>query len=131
MDSLTIGKLAKRVGVKIDTIRFYERKGLMEAPARSEGGYRLYSVSDLNRLRFIRRAKQLGFTLEEIKLLLRLASNSESSCEAVKTEAGKKLSDIQERIEDLQNIARALRELLVECEQRGESEACPLLKILT
>ena len=75
------------MGVNVDTIRFYERKGLMQAPARSERGYRLYLEIDLHRLRFIRRAKQLGFTLEEKKLLLDLTGNGRSSCEAVKNEA--------------------------------------------
>src|SRR6266478_745717 len=90
--SLSIGKVARRAGIGVETIRFYEREGLLAAPARRDSGYRLYTERVIGRIRFIRRAKELGFSLKEIKELLQLRRNASSTCEDIREKAEAKIS---------------------------------------
>ncbi|GIV15176.1 MAG: heavy metal-responsive transcriptional regulator [Armatimonadota bacterium] len=132
MHALTIGKLAKRAGVGVETIRFYERLGLLESSERRDSGYRLYSEEGLRRLRFIRRAKELGFTLKEIKELLDLRTSalSEEQCEEVRTLAERKIADIRERIVTLQRMEAVLLRLVDSCCRREPTQECPILEAI-
>ena len=128
--SLTIGTVAKRAGVAIDTIRFYEREGLLPEPLRRASGYRSYDDSAINRLRFIRRAKDLGFTLEEIRDLLALSADRHRGVKAVKQRAAQRLADIDARIAELTRIRQGLEQLIKACPGRGDPEHCPILRAL-
>ncbi len=130
MKTLTIGKLAKTVGVNIETIRFYERKGLLPLPERRESGYRVYSEDDVRRLKFIRRAKELGFSLREIQELLELRVDPNSTCDDVRHKAEKKIADIQKRIQELQRMQAALENLAAACYGHGPEGDCPFLEAL-
>ena len=107
--SLTIGAVARRVGVAIDTIRYYEREGLLPEPQRRASGYRSYGEGTITQLRFIRRAKDLGFTLEEIRELLALSADRQRGVKAVKQRAQKRLAAIEQRIVELQRVRDGLR----------------------
>jgi len=127
MNVLRIGELAKRSGLGIETIRFYERKGLLDEPERRPSGYRQYDESVVARLQFIRRTKSLGFTLGEIEELLGLWFNPNTGCHHVRKKAAQKIGEIEERIRSLSGMKRSLKKLLTKCEQRGTLEDCPLL----
>jgi MerR family mercuric resistance operon transcriptional regulator len=115
MKRLTIGKLAHASGVGVETVRFYERRGLIKQPAAQEG-YRTYSEDDARRIRFIKRAQELGFTLKEIKGLFELHSDSRLiSCTAVKHHANDKITEVEKKIRDLQKMKRALTKLSAAC----------------
>ena len=129
--SLTIGAVAKRVGVAIDTIRFYEREGLLPEPLRRASGYRSYGESTIAQLRFIRRAKQLGFTLEEIRELLALSTDRRLGVKAVKQRARERLLAIEQRIVELQRVRDGLAQLVESCPGHGAPEQCPILRALT
>ncbi len=131
METLTIGKLAKRVGVSTDTIRFYERCGLIETAARSESNYRLYSEDDALRLRFIRRAKSLGFTLAEIGELLVLSSDPAATKADIKERALQKIDKIRHRVRDLTRIQAGLEQLVAQCDGHGPVDDCPILAALS
>jgi len=126
---MKIGKLAERAQVSVDTVRFYEQRGLLPQAARSHSGYRQYSPGDAKRLQFIVHAKELGFTLEEIKQLLALRADG-SDCARVKSVAAEKANEITARIEKLSDMRRVLIELASQCEQGTSDEACPILKSL-
>ena len=128
--TMTIGQLARSAGVGIETVRFYERQGLLEEPARKESGYRHYSDEVVARLRFIRRAKELGFSLKEIGELLALRIEPETTCAEVKRKAQAKLADIESKIGDLQRMQKALLKLAAICKGRGPINACPILDAL-
>jgi MerR family copper efflux transcriptional regulator len=128
MPNLGIGQLAKRAGVAIDTVRYYERNDLLSPAGRLASGYRHYGEAELKRLRFIRRAKALGFTLEDIRGLLSLSD--ERNVAKVKHAAENKLSDIEQRIAELQRIRKGLRTLIAACPGHGRAEACPILNAL-
>lgn len=128
--SLTIGAVAKRVGVAIDTIRYYEREGLLPEPQRRASGYRSYGVGAIAQLRFIRRAKELGFTLEEIRELLALSADRQRGVKAVKQRAEKRLAVIEQRIAELQRVRDGLAELIASCPGHGAPEHCPILRAL-
>ncbi|EIM02090.1 heavy metal-responsive transcriptional regulator [Rhodanobacter thiooxydans] len=128
--SLTIGAVAKRVGVAIDTIRYYEREGLLPEPQRRASGYRSYGESAVVQLRFIRRAKDLGFTLEEIRELLALSADRQRGVKAVKQRAEKRLASIEQRIAELQRVRDGLAELVASCPGHGAPEHCPILRAL-
>jgi MerR family copper efflux transcriptional regulator len=128
MPNLGIGQLAKRAGVAIDTVRYYERNDLLSPAGRLASGYRHYGEAELKRLRFIRRAKALGFTLEDIRGLLSLSD--ERNVAKVKHAAESKLSDIEQRIAELQRIHKGLRTLIAACPGHGRAEACPILNAL-
>jgi Zn(II)-responsive transcriptional regulator len=129
MSNLGIGQLAKRAGVAIDTVRYYERNQLLAPAGRLISGYRRYGEAELKRLRFIRRAKALGFTLEDIRGLLSLSD--ERNVSKVKRAAEAKLTDIEQRIAELQRIRKGLRTLIAACPGHGRAEACPILNALT
>jgi MerR family mercuric resistance operon transcriptional regulator len=131
MKPLTIGQVAQRAGVRIETVRFYEREGLLNRPARSpSSGYRLYEEEVVARLQFILRAKGLGFTLSEIKELLSLRLDPGTSCGDVKARAESKIADIEEKIGTLQRMRKALLRLTKACGEIGGGAECPLLDAL-
>jgi MerR family mercuric resistance operon transcriptional regulator len=131
MKHLTIGQVAQRAGMGIETVRFYEREGLLNRPARSpSSGYRLYEEDVIARLLFILRAKELGFTLTEIKELLSLRVDPGTCCEDVKARAEVKIADIEEKIGTLQRMRKALRRLTRECGETGGGPDCPILDAL-
>jgi len=128
--SLTIGRIAQSAGVAIDTIRFYEREGLLPEPRRRASGYREYDEGAVSRLRFIRRAKDLGFTLDEIRELLALSADRHGGVEGVRERAAARLKAIDERIVELQRVRDGLSELVDACPGHGAPEDCPILKAL-
>ena len=130
VNSLMIGQLARRAEVGVETVRFYEREGLLEEPARRPSGYRQYDEGVVDRLRFIRRAKQLGFTLKEIRELLSLRLDPATTCADVKSRAEAKLDDIAAKIRSLQRMKRALVKLTKACSGRGAASECPILESL-
>ncbi|MGL4317951.1 MAG: MerR family DNA-binding protein [Pseudomonas sp.] len=125
---LTIGTLARESGVNLETIRFYERSGLLPQPQRSASGYRHYQAVDVRRLRFIRRGRELGFSLEEIRSLLDLAAHPESPCDAADRMAREHLDAIEMRIRDLQSMQAELSKIAT-C-QSGHAGHCRLLEAL-
>jgi MerR family copper efflux transcriptional regulator len=129
--SLTIGAVAKRVGVAIDTIRFYEREGLLLEPPRRASGYRSYGDGAIAQLRFIRRAKNLGFTLGEIRELLVLSADRQRGVKAVKQRAQQRLLAIEQRIVELQRVRDGLAQLVDSCPGHGKPEHCPILRALS
>ena len=129
MPTFGIGQLAKQAGVAIDTVRYYERNDLLAPSGRLASGYRRYGDVELKRLRFIRRAKALGFSLADIRGLLALSD--ERSVAKVKRAAEKKLVDIEQRIAELQRIRDGLHTLIAACPGHGRAEACPILNALT
>lgn len=131
MATLKIGQLAKAAHVNIDTIRYYERRGLIPDPPRKRSGYREYSEEYVARIRFIRRAQDLGFSLEEIKELLALRIDSVETCGQVRQRAEEKVNAIEEKIEALQRMHTILSDLIRSCNQRELSGACPILDVLT
>lgn len=128
--SLTIGAVAKRAGVAIDTIRYYEREGLLPEPLRRPSGYRSYGDGTVARLCFIRRAKALGFTLEEIRDLLALSADRHRGVEGVRQRAQRRLAEIEARIAELQRVRAGLAELVEACPGHGAPEQCPILRAL-
>ena len=129
--SLTISPLARQAGVGIDTVRYYERMGLLPEPPRRASGYRVYPADTLQRLQFIRRAKNLGFSLEEIKELLELSHRSGDGVGAVKATAAAKLKDVEERIVELERMRDGLRQLVDACPGHGAPQDCPILGALS
>lgn len=127
MQALTIGKAAKQAGVGIDTVRFYEREGLLPEAQRTQSGYRLYSPDDVDRLRFIRRAKTLGFSLEEIAELMDLNSGG-SSRASVKRVAENRLADLDQKLRELNAIRDALAALVKRCSGQGSIKGCPIIE---
>ncbi|MHB1872278.1 MAG: heavy metal-responsive transcriptional regulator [Steroidobacteraceae bacterium] len=128
METLGIGALAKRAGVRIDTIRYYERSGLLSPKTRLQSGYRRYSEAELARLRFIRRAQALGFSLKEIRELLTLSKGRDVA--RVKRAAQTKLADVEQRIAALERMRSGLASLIAACPGHGEPSDCPILRAL-
>jgi len=129
--TMTIGKLARSAGVGVETVRFYERKGLLDEPARGESGYRQYVPGTLTRLRFIRQAKELGFTLPEIQELLSLRGSPAASCSEIQERIQAKLGDIQEKIDSLERMKRALHRMAGICLSGASPiSECPILDAL-
>lgn len=127
--SMTIGRLADAASVGVETIRFYEREGLLETPERTRSGYRLYRPEAVERLGFIRRAKALGFSLAEIRELLGLAAPAGERAR-VKALTEHKLAEIDRRIEELRRMREALAELNRQCSGEGPVEGCPIIEAL-
>ncbi len=127
MGTLTIGKLADAAEVGIDTVRFYERAGLLRKPQRTAAGYRLYAETDAVRLRFIRRAKALGFSLEEILELLRL-NDGGGRRGAVRALAEQRLSQIEQKLAELSRMRDTLRHLVHQCHGDGPLAGCPIIE---
>ncbi len=128
--SLTIGKLAKRADVSIDSIRFYERLGLLSEPMRTSSNYRVYPFETADRLRFIKKAKALGFPLKEIQELLTLQQSPSASRAEVKVKTVDKIRDIRARIKDLRKILKVLERLDKSCDGQGPIADCPILHAL-
>jgi MerR family transcriptional regulator, copper efflux regulator len=126
---LSIGKLAKLAGVNIDTVRYYERNGLLAPSTRLASGYRRYGDLELARLRFIRRAQKLGFSLKEINSLLGLSARRNVA--QVKRAAESKLADVEARIADLQRVREGLSLLVKACPGHGQASECPILRALS
>lgn len=127
---MTIGKVSRLIGVGIETIRFYEREGLIPKPPRSASGYRHYASDTIDKLHFIKKAKGLGFTLVEIKELLFLQVNSKTTCADVKRKATKKIKEVEDKITDLKRIKRALVKVTDQCRGSGPGSECPILENL-
>ena len=130
MNGLTIGRLAKQVSIGIETIRFYERQGLIEPPPRTDSNYRVYPEEEVNRLRFIKRAKNLGFTLSEIKELLFIRHDPHATKADIKNRTLDKLEDVKQKISDLTRIKMGLEHLASSCDGHGPLEECPILEAL-
>ncbi len=130
MPRLTIGELANRAGVNRETVRYYERRRLLPRPARSVTGYRVFSEDAIDRLRFIKHAQALGFTLDEIRELLGLRLGERSSCDEVRARAASKLSDVEAKIAGLERIRGALGGLVAACKARRPTAPCPILQSL-
>lgn len=131
MEVLTIGQLARQAGVGVETIRFYEREGLIAEPDRGPSSrYRQYPLQAVRRVRFIRHAKKLGFTLKEIRQLLELRVDPASTCADVRTRAREKIADIEERVASLERMKFALERLAARCRGRGPTADCPILEEL-
>lgn len=128
--TLKAGEVAKRTGVNIDTIRFYEQKGLLLAPKRAANGYRMYENDTIDRLRFILNAKALGFTLKEIGELLQVTNTNNVSCCDMLKLTEEKIKSICQKIEQLQRIEAALKSLHLSCKTKGTTEYCPIIEAL-
>lgn len=125
---LTRGELARRGGVNIETIRYYERRGLLPKPPRSAAGYRLFSLDDDRRVRFIKRAQELGFSLKEIEELLALQNEPHTTRADVRKRAEVKIADIEKKLSDLQAMKESLEQLTATCSGRGPVCGCPILE---
>ncbi|MDH3390724.1 MAG: heavy metal-responsive transcriptional regulator [Desulfobulbaceae bacterium] len=130
MSGLTIGRLAKQVGLGIETVRFYERQGLIEPPPRTDSNYRIYPEEEVIRLRFIKKAKSLGFTLNEIKELLFIRHDPNATKADIKNRTMNKIEDVKQKISDLTRIKMALENLVSSCDGYGPLEECPILEAL-
>lgn len=126
----TIGQLAKAVGVNVQTLRYYERLKLLPPSARTSSGYRLYGPSEVARLRFIKNAQALGFTLQEIGELLSLRVRSTARCGDVQRKAQAKLKQVEAKVRDLRDLAKALRRLVRACQAGRPTDRCPILHSL-
>lgn len=127
--TITIGTLSKDTGVNIETIRYYERIGILPEPPRSQSGYRLYAKDHLKRLTFVRRSRELGFALAEIRGLLKLVDGGDFTCDQVKSITVDHLGDVQRKIADLRKLERVLKEMASECD-RGAVPDCPVIEAL-
>ena len=127
---ITRGKLARRAGVNIETIRYYEQRGLIPEPPRTTSGYRQYTEDYVERIRFIKRAQELGFTLKEIKELLSLRVDPETDRDEVKQRAATKIVTIEEKISDLERMKHRLKLLVTSCSGRGPTSECPILEAM-
>lgn len=130
MKTLTIGALAKQVGVNLETVRFYERRRLLPEPPRSDSGYRLYPAEAARRLGFIKRAQELGFSLHEIQELLSLRVSPRSTSKEIRKRAEAKIVDIEAKIRTLQSMKKTLRKLTKACVGCTPVSECPILESL-
>lgn len=126
--SLTIGKVARAAGVNVETVRYYERVNLLQQPPRPSGGVRRYSDDAVARIRFIKRAQELGFSLAEIKRLLALQESQ--SCSAARSLAAEKLDLVEARLTDLERMRGVLKELIERCDARRGNVSCPIIESL-
>jgi MerR family copper efflux transcriptional regulator len=130
MHALTTGEVAKAAQIGVETVRFYERQGLIAEPPRRRSGYRQYPPDTVRRLRFIRRAKELGFTLNEIGELLDLRVDPTKSCADLRALAGAKIADLEAKMRDLARIQAALEQVSRACRGKGPTSGCPILDAL-
>lgn len=130
MAGLTIGEVAKRAGVSVETVRFYERQGLLQEPPRTAAGYRQYPEETVSRLRFVQRAKELGFSLREVEELISLRLDPDVPCADVRARAEAKIADINARLCDLERMRGSLVALTEACAAGGSSQECPILDAL-
>ena len=126
---LGIGSLSKRTGCKVETVRFYEREGLMPSPPRTPGGHRLYDEAHLKRLTFIRRSRELGFTLDQVRGLLRIVDGDHVACSEVKGVTLEHLDDVKGKIADLRRLRKVLEDLAARC-AGDETPDCPIIEAL-
>ncbi len=126
---LPIGTLAKQTGCKVETIRYYENIGVLPPPARSSGGQRRYTINHLKRLNFVRRARALGFTLNEVRDLLRLVDGADYTCAEVEAVTLAHLGDVRTKIADLRKLERVLKDMASQCD-RGTVPDCPVIDAL-
>jgi DNA-binding transcriptional MerR regulator len=129
MDTLTIGQLGRATDTKIETIRYYERIGLLPEPSRTTGNYRSYATEHLQRLGFIRRTRELGFSIEEVRELLKLAAHGERPCEEVDQLVARHLETTERKIEALRRLRRELRDTLASC-KGGRIAECRVVQAL-
>jgi MerR family mercuric resistance operon transcriptional regulator len=130
METLTIGQVAKQAGVNIETVRYYERQGLIPEPPRRTSGYRQYSSDFVKRIQFIKRAQALGFSLKEITELLDLRIEPHTACDEVRSRAEQKVAAIEKKIQTLERMKQVLDELIVACNHRALTSKCPILTTL-
>ncbi len=130
MDGLMIGEVAKQGGVNLETIRYYEREGLIAKPPRSNAGYRAFPIDAVRRIRFIKQAQELGFSLKEIKELLALRVSHDATAADVKERAEAKIKDIEQKIQTLRVMKKALLRLSATCCGEGSVSECPILESL-
>lgn len=129
--SFSVGDLAIQGGYKVETVRYYEKVGLMPDPPRTEGGHRIYSLDHLKRLFFIRRSRELGFTIEQVKELLRFIDEPDHTCGEVRGMAMSQARSVQENIDDLKRLQKALNEMAARCKGgRYDIEDCPIVDAL-
>ena len=126
----TIGRASKQTGVNIETIRYYEKIGLVDAPSRSEGGNRLFNRENIQRLNFIKRSRELGFSLEEIRVLLQLSNESREDCHSAQVLADSHRAIVEAKIRDLQRLAAVLADLSTQCDL-SKDRSCPILTSLS
>ena len=126
--SLTIGRLAREAGINLETVRYYERRGLLPKPPRTASGYRLFPADTTVRLRFIRRAQELGFSLKEIRELLTLRLSSRTTSSEIRKRAEAKIADIEQKIKTLEAMRKSLRKLTSSCAGCGPISECPILE---
>lgn len=126
---ISIGDLSARTGVNIETVRYYEKIGLLPAPARTEGRHRVYEPAHVARLTFVRRSRELGFSLDEVRSLLKLVDGGHYACSDVQTVTLEHLQDVQKKIADLKRLARTLSEAASRC-QGGSVPDCPIIEAL-
>ncbi|WP_047309342.1 MerR family transcriptional regulator [Rhodopseudomonas palustris] len=129
-DHLAIGDLGRQTDTKVETIRYYERIGLLSAPARTPGNYRAYTEEHLNRLSFIRRARDLGFSLDQVRALLDLSDERERSCDAIDTIAKQHLAEVDRKIADLKALRRELNHMITQC-NCGTVADCRIIEALS
>ena len=127
---MTIGEVAARARVNIQTVRYYERRGLLATPRRTAAGYRQYPEDVVARIRFIKRAQELGFTLEEIAELLALRVRHGEACGEVSRRAKARIAVVRQKLRDLENLTRALEGLVEACRRRAPTAECPILEAL-
>lgn len=127
---MRIGELAEQAGVNVQTVRYYERRGLLREPGRTASGYRTYRGESVKRLRFIKRAQDLGFSLEEIGELLELRVRHASACGEVEAKARDKIGVVEEKVRELERMKRSLESLVAACERREATGECPILEVL-
>lgn len=130
MERLTTGQVAERAGIGVEALRFYERKGLVPEPPRTEGGYRQYAPETVARIRFIRRAQEIGFSLAEIAELLDLRVDPRTDCADVRDRALSKLAEVESKIRDLERMRATLSDLADSCIGSGTARECPILDAL-
>jgi MerR family mercuric resistance operon transcriptional regulator len=128
--AMQIGAIAARTGVNIETMRYYERIGILPRPARSEGGHRIYSPAHEQRLTFIRRSRELGFSLDEVRALLGLAEGGNQNCSEVYSLSARHLDEVKAKIADLKRLERVLKSMVAECAQ-GTLPHCPIVETLS
>jgi len=127
---LTIGQVATAADVNVQTIRYYERRGLVATPRRTTSGYRQYTDDAVARLRFIKHAQELGFSLQEIQELLGLRVRHGAACDAVERKTRQKIDVVQQKIRDFQRMKRTLERLAAACAVRRPTAECPILEVL-
>jgi MerR family copper efflux transcriptional regulator len=130
MRTISIGQVARQAGVGVETIRFYEREGLLEEPPRRASGYRQYTEQVVNRIHFIKHAQRLGFSLKEITELLLLRVDAQTTCEEVKQRTEAKIAEVERKLVELQRMRQALLQVASLCTGQGPTGRCPMLDAL-